>query len=176
MKSVDEIRLLLVKFYDGATSQAEESELQDFFVNATEVPEDLIADRAVFLSLAEAETEVMDGIEIPDSLTEELSLLIDREEQKEVATSTSWWTWKRVTAVAASVCVVAALGIFLITGNVSSETGVEESGLKHAYVPQTEEGAIAETSRALMILSEKMTLANVRVATISAKPDNINEN
>lgn len=52
MKSVDEIRLLLAKFYDGETSQVEESELLDFFKNSESIPEDLLADKAVFLSLA----------------------------------------------------------------------------------------------------------------------------
>lgn len=176
MKSVDEIRLLLAKFYDGETSQVEESELLDFFKNSESIPEDLLADKAVFLSLAVIEDDALAEINVPESLSDELLLLIDHEERNNVSSNHSWWTMWRVAGIAASVCVVVALGVFMITGNRGSEIGVEESGLKHAYVPQTEEGAIAETSRALMILSEKMSRANVRLITTSViLEDDINE-
>ena len=39
-------------------------------------------------------------------------------------------------------------------------------------MPQTEEGAIAETSRALMILSEKMTRADENLVNASIRLDN----
>lgn len=54
------VKALLADYYEGKTSREDETLLTDFFVNS-DVPEELEADRAIFLSLNEAVKE-----EIPD--------------------------------------------------------------------------------------------------------------
>ncbi len=177
MRSVNEIKPLLDKFYDGTTSTREEHDLKEFFTTAINVPEELRADMCVFQALADIDNEMNADIDIPKGLVDELALTIDRLAETETTILTrEWWTWQRLTGIAASVCILISLCLSLISNDQESIPSIEPVGLRHAYIPQTEEEAIIKTSRALMLVAEKLNTANSRVEYASHKLEEINVN
>lgn len=177
MISVNEIKLLLDKFYNGTTSAKEELDLKEFFAIATNIPEELQADMHVFQALADADKAMNTDINIPEGLVDELALTIDRLAEAETTIPTrKWWTWQRLTGIAASVCILISVSLSLLNNNPESLPSIEPVGLRHAYIPQTEEEAIVETSRALMLVAEKLNTANSRVEYASHKLEEINVN
>lgn len=177
MKSVDEIKLLIDKFYEGNTSHEEESELKAFFeADDTLLPDELKADKETFALLAEAEDELLDEIVVPEGLDEELSKLIDREAQSGKVVKTRW-NWRQMSGIAASICIIVTIGVFLIT-NQSNDTELYADGvyLKNAYIPQTEEEAAREAGKALALISEKLSLANERMEIATTKINELTEN
>lgn len=177
MRSVNEIKLLLDKFYDGTTSAKEELDLKEFFAIATNVPKELQSDMCVFQALADSDKAMNTDVDIPEGLVDELALTIDRLAETETITPTrKWWTWQRLTGIAASMCILFSLSLYLISNTPESIPSIEPVGLRHAYIPQTEEEAIIETSRALMLVAEKLNTANSRVEYASHKLEEINVN
>lgn len=62
METKSNIESLLIRYYDGKTTPAEEEKLMDFF-RSDDVPAELEADRRLFLSMAEiADTHIPDDI------------------------------------------------------------------------------------------------------------------
>jgi hypothetical protein len=58
----DNIKLLLDKYWAAETTEAEERYLKDFFVNASDVPDELIAEKQLFMLYAlDANYPVPDG-------------------------------------------------------------------------------------------------------------------
>lgn len=168
MKSVDEIRLLLGKFYEGETSFDEEQLLVDFFATCSDVPEDLKADKAVFAELSGI--DMGDDVAIPEGFAEELCDAIEKEIRKQnVMPFKPWWNWRRLAAVVAIVCVIASTGVYMFNQTDHSSGG-------NVYVPQTEEDAIVVTSKALLLVADKMNDANERMTSVSYGAEEINEN
>lgn len=167
MKSVDEIRLLLEKFYDGATSCEEEQLLKDFFAQEVDLPEDLEADRSVFATLSEVEDEAVPAIEIPEDLESEINAIIDREVKKS-RPKIQWADWKRFAGIAASVCLIVTVGVFLMKNNQIDDPYLADgAGLSDVYVPKTDDEAMLEASRALLLVSEKLSVANENLEYMS---------
>ncbi len=173
MKSVEEIKLLLEKFYDGITSHEEELLIKEFFTYCEDIPEDMIADKEVFNVLIKAEQELMDNIEIPVDLEQELSELIDVEAQKENHVKI-WWTWRRISGIAASICIIGTIGVYLMINQPEEEIYTDGILSKRAYIPQTEEEAVKETERALLLMSEKLSQANERFEYAALKLEQLN--
>ena len=71
MKEYSHIEELLERYYDAQTSEAEEQQLKDFFLNE-EVPPHLQAEKEMFLQL-----------QVPEGLEERLSRQIDQWEEQE---------------------------------------------------------------------------------------------
>lgn len=67
MDKLKHIKELLDKFYEGATTMEEETELQSFFSNQR-VPEELLADKELFTSMASAG----EPIEVPAGLNDKI--------------------------------------------------------------------------------------------------------
>jgi uncharacterized damage-inducible protein DinB len=67
MERLKYIRELLEKFYEGATTSAEEAQLRDFF-SREKVPEELQADRELFVSMASA----AEPVEVPADLNKKI--------------------------------------------------------------------------------------------------------
>lgn len=166
MKSVDEIRLLLGKFYEGETSFEEERLLVDFFATCSDVPKDLKVDKAVFAELSGI--DMGDDVAIPDGFAEELCDAIEKEIQKQnVIPFKLWWNWRRVAGVVAIVCVIASTWVYMFYQTEHSSGG-------KVYVPQTEEDAIAVTSKALLLVAEKMNDVNEHMTSVSFGVEEIN--
>ena len=81
MESVNDIRLMLERFYRGETSLEEEQRLRDWFASAS-VPEDLIPDQELFRSL-EMATETVD---VPADLDQKIIAGIDQAERRATRT------------------------------------------------------------------------------------------
>lgn len=178
MKSVNEIRLLLDKFYEGLSSQEEELAIFEFFNECDDIPADLLADKSVFATLTETKKELNDSIEVPDDLIGELSALIDRKAEKttNIAPKRNWKIWLNVTGIAASVCALISIGTFLFNSANQSTPSLEVAPIKHAYIPQTEEEAVMETSHALMLVAEKLAVANSRMEYASHRLEELSIN
>lgn len=69
---IDDMKILLQRYYNGGTSEKEEQQLKEFFVS-NEVPEEMMADKTMFLELA-----AVGNSEIPEGLNDKISAAIDK--------------------------------------------------------------------------------------------------
>ena len=156
MKSVNEIKLLLEKFYDGTTSSEEELAIKEFFVTCDDISDDMKADKEVFDVLINAENDLQEDIVVPMSLESDLSKLIDDEARKERPVI-EWWTLKRISGIAASICIIALIGVYLMKQHPENEISKDEILFESAYIPQTEEEALEVTERTFLLMSERLS-------------------
>lgn len=141
MDELTHIRNLLEKFYEGATSQAEEKKLSEFFLNS-EVPSELQADKALFIAMDEASGEV----EIPSYLDEKLSKTIDNAQQKE----------KRGRRISLYSFTGLAAGLLLILSVYLGFLREDQtSNLVEQYAVEDPDVAYEEAKKALELVAEK---------------------
>ena len=122
METKSNIESLLIRFYEGKTTPAEEEKLMDFF-RSDDVPTELEADRKLFLSMSEiADTHIPDDIateintfvdNLNDSETEKNPELASRQPKSNVfrqekPPKTIWYR------IAAAVSVIAIVGICIM--------------------------------------------------------------
>ncbi len=122
METKSNIESLLIRFYDGKTTPAEEEKLMDFF-RSDDVPAELEADRKLFLSMAEiADTNIPDDIateintfvgNLNDSETEKNPELASRQPKSNVfrqekPPKTIWYR------IAAAVSLIAIVGVCIM--------------------------------------------------------------
>lgn len=81
MESIEKVRKMLERFYQGETSLEEERWLQDY-LSSTTVPEDLLADRELFMAFEDKD----DAIPVPRDLNAKIQNTIDREEKGSLRT------------------------------------------------------------------------------------------
>lgn len=106
---VEEIERLLAKFYEGDTDESQEEALRDYF-RTTEVPEHLLRDKEIFLSLYQIADRNM---EVPAKLGDKLSLLIDEkaaEEQRFFRPNKAKRNWRWIAGIAATVLLLICIG------------------------------------------------------------------
>lgn len=103
---IEDVKILLDKFYRGETSLDEEKRLSDFF-RQENVPLELEHDRKVFLSLSDNE------IQVPDNMERSIASLIDSFEDKSVRKAAKIVSMRySLIAVAASLLLVVGIGFF----------------------------------------------------------------
>lgn len=122
METKSNIESLLIRFYDGKTTPAEEEKLMDFF-RSDDVPAELEADRKLFLSMSEiADTHIPDDIateintfvgNLNDSETEKNPELASRQPKSNVfrqekPPKTIWYR------IAAAVSLIAIVGVCIM--------------------------------------------------------------
>ena len=122
METKSNIESLLIRFYEGKTTPAEEEKLMDFF-RSDDVPAELEADRKLFMSMAEiADTNIPDNIateintfvgNLNDSETEKNPEPASRQPKsnvfrREKPPKTIWYR------IAAAVSVIAIVGICIM--------------------------------------------------------------
>jgi hypothetical protein len=122
METKSNIESLLIRFYEGKTTPAEEEKLMDFF-RSDDVPTELEADRKLFLSMAEiADTNIPDDIateintfvgNLNDSETEKNPELASRQPKSNVfrqekPPKTIWYR------IAAAVSLIAIVGVCIM--------------------------------------------------------------
>lgn len=100
----EEIENILARFYEGQTSEEEEETLRRFFLAADNLPDDLQAERDLFLSMRGNSKE---DILVPEELEETLEALIDR---KVSVLRRHWLRWG---SIAASFLLLVSLGVLL---------------------------------------------------------------
>lgn len=77
MESIEKVRKILERFYQGETTLEEERWLQDY-LSSTSVPEELLADQELFMAIGQKE----DSIPVPGDLNEKILNSLDREEKR----------------------------------------------------------------------------------------------
>lgn len=106
---VEEIERLLAEFYEGNTTESQEEALSNYF-RTTEVPERLLKEKEIFLTLCQAAEMDM---KVPAGLEDKLTLLIDEKAEEErhffrVNRAKRNWRWIR--GVAATVLLLVGIG------------------------------------------------------------------
>lgn len=169
MKSEEEIRLLLEKFYDGATTLEEEKVIDDFFKRNVGIPQDLKADMELFNALRNEKSE--GEICVPDTLELELNNIIDRENVR-ILVKNTWWYCKRIISVAACIALVMSVALFRTQEETCEDVNVPYyTENDNVYIPQTEVEAAAEVSRALLLVADKFNQASDNVVYTSYNLD-----
>jgi hypothetical protein len=79
MESIEKVRKMLERFYQGETSLEEERWLQDY-LSSTTVPEEFLADKELFKAFEESE----ESISVPGDLNSKILATIDREEHRQL--------------------------------------------------------------------------------------------
>ena len=163
---VNDIEKLLVRYYDGETTEAEEKELKRFFTEQ-EVPTHLLAEKELFLQMTlQAEPEV------PEMLESKLSHLIDEWDTQEKRTikvkkHTRIIRMQWIGSVAASLLILFSIGMYMYKPEMSP-------------TPQdtcaTPEEAYAEAQKALLMFSSTIDKGVRQVETVQKTTEKIQEN
>lgn len=106
---VEEFERLLAGFYEGNTDEQEEELLKEAF-RTEEVPEHLLADKKLFLSLLGQEVNVENA---PVGLEDKLSRMIDEkagEEQRFFHRNKAKRNWRWIGGIAATILVLVGVG------------------------------------------------------------------
>ena len=162
---VDEIEKLLVRYYDGETTEAEEKELKRFFTGE-EVPAHLLAEKELFLQMSE-----LPEPEVPIDMESKLSHLVDEWDIREKRTvkvkkharvlRLQW-----IGSVAASLLILFSIGMYMYKPDMSP-------------APQdtcaTPEEAYAEAQRALLMLSSTINKGMAQMETVETTTEKIQE-
>jgi hypothetical protein len=145
MENIEEIRLILERFYSGETALEEERKLRAFFSSA-KVPEDLVPDRELFIHLdADAES-----IRIPGHLDRNILNAIDHAERKAVRIRRiNLFT---LSGLAAGLLVLVAVYLFFM----QNDSPVRMASLEWEDTYQDPAEAYMEVKETLMFVSEKL--------------------
>lgn len=108
---LSDIKILLEKYWRGDTSLEEETRLKDFFAENDDVPEELLADKYLFLSYQR---------EAP-ALDEDLVSAINFQAQRKVVP-----LWKKVLKYAAVIVPLVCIGYIVIQNN-KPDTAIRET-------------------------------------------------
>lgn len=107
MESLDEIRRMLDRFYQGQTTLEEEKILEEYF-SSTTVPEEFIPDKDLFQSFKEGDNSVF----VPTDLNQKIVASIDQVERK--ATRTRRISVFSLSGLAAGLIIMIAVYLFYI--------------------------------------------------------------
>ena len=107
MESLEEIRKMLDRFYQGQTTLEEEKILEEYF-SSTTVPEEFIPDKDLFQSFKEGDNSVF----VPTDLNQKIVASIDQVERK--ATRTRRISVFSLSGLAAGLIIMIAVYLFYI--------------------------------------------------------------
>lgn len=156
---IDIIEQTLEKYYNGASTLAEEQMLLEYFTSTSEIPNKFHNDRDIFIAIKEATN---DTTQIPKNLEDDIINMIDRLAIKEKHQIFKRNLFIRVASIAASLLIISA-----VAWNI----------FKPANAPQeitSPELAYAETVRALTLVSTNLNKANGGIITTNNAINNIN--
>lgn len=80
--NVENIKVLLSRYYEGTSSLADERTLAEYFASAQEVPTELEADRRMFQAFAAAEMDASVDNAVPEGLDRRMADVIDGLERR----------------------------------------------------------------------------------------------
>lgn len=151
----EEIEKLLTRFYEGITDEQEEERLVQAFRSTSPLPDDLEAERRLFLSLHHS--SATEESPVPAGFEERLTALIDR---KASAGRRRWLRWG---SLAASVLLVIGLGLGL-------------SKTREEYTPKDTFNSPEEAQQALQaIITEMSQNWNEGLAQLKASQEDIKD-
>lgn len=139
---INEIRLLLEKYYEGVTSLTEEEQLAAFFNEADDdrIPKDMIADKKLFATMRELQPRSVDS-EIPGDLIGKIDKLISQPETQKtsVGNGKKRHHFIRYSAIAAAAALLWAIVTLMPDfGNKKAEMPVEHTAKAAMHSPVNE--------------------------------------
>lgn len=150
---INDIRKLLEQYYRGATTEAEESVLKEYFAG-DDVDAELKADRDIFRSLSDT-----DDIDVPDDLADRLSVEIDNWDRRE---KRSFRFTVRAVSIAASLALLVALGAWFMQ---QPKTTGQQLSPEEAY---------AQTEKALTIFAKALDKSIDGLESVDQTTEKIN--
>lgn len=164
-RDINNIRLLLDRYYRAETTAEEEQELEYFFSEAapSDIPEDMKADASLFGLMSRSHPLPSDSI-VPEDLMERLNAIV--EESKDRPTSRRYpWVFKilRYSGVAAAACIVWAI-VSLLPSPKQSMTE-DRPALAHETAsldPPKDRPALAEKAASMEPTKDRPALAKVK--------------
>lgn len=163
---VSDIEKLLVRYYDGDTTEAEEKELKQFFTEE-DVPAHLLAEKELFLQIA-AQPEP----KVPEGLEDKLSHQIDEWETRErreikVKKHTRIIRMQWIGSVAASLLILFSVGMYMYKPH--TPTNQQDTCA-------TPEEAYAEAQKALLMFSSTLNKGIKQVEAAQETTEKMQEN
>lgn len=153
-----EIQSLIDRFYEGATTQAEESLLMQVMCSE-EVPEAMQTDAEVFRTLAQEEQQ---GLEIPELSADFEQRVMDQIEAPRLSIARHWWP------TAAAACLLAVL---MLTPALLDHSMAEPEEFASSDITQDEAEQYA--AYALSMVSSKMKMGIEELDVISQVQDQV---
>ncbi len=152
----DNIRQLLDRYYDGQTSEREEQELKDYFLQ-DDVPPQWATDQRLFRQLYGADMPVIDGLE------QRLSRQIDSWNRVEKTANrharTIGLRW--MAGIAASLLLLFAIGLLVDRQQKQAQYAVQQDTFDDPR------DAYAETQKALMMFSKSINKGLNKVENVT---------
>lgn len=139
------IASLIDLYYKGETSQKQEQEIMAYFASNPDLDENMLRERDIFIALNSIDSTIPDGLEA------KLSQHIDNLEMRERFGKKAK-KWFFAIGIAASIALI--LGIANYTSHDSFRKRHEITDPQLAY---------AETERVLLLLSEKLNIADASI-------------
>lgn len=109
------IESLLLKFYQGESSQKEEQDLVEYFSSTSDIPDHLLSDRDIFLSLNDIKNS---EFTFPKNLENDFNSFIDnlsQDDDKKVKAKFLKINWKVTIGIAASIALFVSIGALYFT-------------------------------------------------------------
>lgn len=164
MKS-EYIERLLADFYEGNTSQEEESYLYNFF-QKEHIPSHLETERNMFLKFYNSNRD----IEIPNGLENRLEILIDKlEKSNKKSPKVKKINWKWPLTIAASIIIIASVCIHFLQTQEKSE-----NPLRVDTYSDPEEAYIV-TQQTLLFASNKLNKGLNQLESVQHDIDKVNK-
>lgn len=163
------IKEILDKFYLGATTVEEEKALEEYFDYTPIVLEDLKVDKELFLSMKAERVRTQEIRVVPLQLDSNLNKLIeslDEKNRKARKEKTPFWY---IAGIAASVIVLLSVSLYLF--NVRNDNNSID--ISRVHQPATQEEAMQQTSKALLLLSEKLNKADSQLEMMDGKIEKV---
>ena len=151
---IDDIKILLQKYYDGESSPQEEHQLKSFFTS-NDVPEDMMADKMMFEHLATYTPE------IPADLNDKISKAIDSKARKTV-----YMRLRIIGGIAAMICVIFSINAYITR---------YDDAITAKDTCATPEEAAVQTERALMAFSKALKKGQSNIDRAEQTTEGVNK-
>lgn len=161
---IEKVKGLLADYYEGRTSREDEKLLLEYFLNE-EVPEELEADRRLFLSFNDAA-----GEEIADQGFDEGILAVIREYEEAGRQTRMRRIYYTFSGVAAGFLILIGSYFFLI-----EQPSVPVTGIEPGYTSEETMLAYHEARNALLLVSSVMNTGTDQLEALSRIPDATSE-
>lgn len=146
---INEIRRLLNLYYEGETTQEEETQLIVFFEMSKNIPEDLDAEKAIFLNLQKVSESILPSNDFEDRL---LKVIENRERHKMSSVWGRFHRWKKISVAACLSLMVFGVVTYLIFDKNNNPYEITDERL-----------AYDKTKEALLLVSTKLTKVDVEL-------------
>ncbi|HEY9551410.1 MAG TPA: hypothetical protein VIQ97_03895 [Prevotella sp.] len=151
--NVNEVRILLDRFYEGTATESEERQLRTFF-SAGQVPEELRGEQALFEAFHAQEAPLPSGFEQRMERQVDSWNMLEKSSTRRARTAVLRW----ISGIAASVAV-----LFSVVWMVNSVSDSKEYAVQQETYDNPQD-AYAETQRALKLFSAKMNKGLAKIS------------